>query len=142
MDPQGWLPITEYAGKYRVSISTLRRRIKSGEVEYSFQEGKYLLRDGPPKAAPHPTSNSASVTVAPPQVSHGPEANLSDEGSPVLATANRLLTELKKAYSLILQEKENAILMLKDEVSDLRTLVRVLEFENDRLKKGSLSEPW
>lgn len=142
MDPQGWLPITEYAGKYRVSISTLRRRIKSGEVEYSFQEGKYLLRDGPiPKSAPVP-SETASPTVAPPQVSHGGEANLTEDGSPVLATANRLLTELKKAYSLILQEKENAIFLLKDEVSDLRTLVRVLEFENERLKKASLTEPW
>lgn len=139
MDPQGWLPITEYAGKYRVSISTLRRRIKTGEIEYSFQEGKYLLRDEPAKVSP-PTTSNASATVAPPQGTNGGEAILGDDGSALVV--NRLMGELKKAYSLILQEKEEMILQLKDEVSDLRTLVKVLEFENERLKKSTTLEPW
>ncbi len=52
---------------------------------------------------------------------------------PVLAVADRLLTELKKAYSQILHEKEEQILHLKEEVLDLKTLARVLESENDRL---------
>ncbi len=148
MEPQSWLPITEYAGKYRVSISTLRRRIKSGEIEYSFQEGKYLLRDEPLSAKPSVHVHAApSATVAPPQPANGGGAspapsNQEEESAPIFSTANRLLHELKKAYSLILQEKEEQILLLKDEVSDLRTLVRVLETENDRLRKGSLSEPW
>ena len=58
---------------------------------------------------------------------------------PILTAANKLLNELKKAYTLILQEKEEQILQLKEELSDLKTLVRVLESENDRLnanKKG------
>ncbi len=54
---------------------------------------------------------------------------------PVLTAANRLLTELKKAYTQILQEKEEQVLHLKEEVSDLKTLVRVLESENERLKR-------
>ena len=37
-------------------------------------------------------------------------------------------------YIQILLEKEEQIFQLKDEVSDLKTLVRVLESENDRLK--------
>lgn len=148
MEPQSWLPITEYAGKYRVSISTLRRRIKSGEIEYSFQEGKYLLRDEPLNAKPLIHVQAApSATVAPPQPANGGGASPApssheEESAPIFSAANRLLNELKKAYSLILQEKEEQILLLKDEVSDLRTLVRVLETENDRLRKGSLSEPW
>jgi hypothetical protein len=53
---------------------------------------------------------------------------------PILTAANKLLNELKKAYTQILQEKEEQILHFKEEVSDLKTLVRVLESENDRLK--------
>ena len=149
MSPQGWLPITEYAGKYRVSISTLRRRIKAGDIEYSFQEGKYLLKDSPlaitqavsqPAAAvapPHKANGSGSVVNEPTTSTDG------EENSPILATANRLLNELKKAYSLILQEKEEQVLQIREEVADLRTLVRVLESENERLRRGTmLSEPW
>jgi hypothetical protein len=53
---------------------------------------------------------------------------------PILAAANELLAELKKAYMLILSEKEEQILHLREEVADLKTLVRVLEGENDRLR--------
>ena len=47
-----------------------------------------------------------------------------------------LLNEIKRAYSLILQEKEEQILQLKDEVADLKTLVRVLEDDNLRIKNA------
>ena len=60
--------------------------------------------------------------------------NQPSKDEPILTAANKLLNELKKAYTLILQEKEEQILQLRDEVSDLKTLVRVLESENDRLK--------
>ena len=152
MSPESWLPIADYAGKYRVSISTLRRRIKAGEIEYSFQEGKYLLKDSPLIAKPQPVPSyvAASTTVAPPQRSSGggqasqviAQLSEGEDNSPILATANRLLNELKKAYSLILQEKEEQMLQLKDEVADLRTLVRVLEAENERLKGGGLDLNW
>lgn len=134
MDIESWLPITEYSGKYRVSVSTLRRRIKSGEIEYSFKEGKYLLRDSPQvvKEQPLPNASVESVQAAPPpSVSFDTDS----EGSPILATANRLLAEIKKAYSQILQEKEEQIMLLKEEVTDLRTLAKVLETENERLRQ-------
>ena len=57
-----------------------------------------------------------------------------NKDEPILTAANKLLNELKKAYTQILQEKEEQILHLKEEVTDLKTLVRVLESENDRLK--------
>jgi len=53
----------------------------------------------------------------------------------VLSSANRLLDELKKAYTQILQEKDEQVRSLKEEISDLRTLVRVLESENERQRK-------
>lgn len=57
-----------------------------------------------------------------------------NKDEPILTAANRLLNELKKAYSQILQEKEEQIMQLKDEQADLKTLIRVLEGENQRLK--------
>ena len=50
-------------------------------------------------------------------------------------TAKELLDELKKSYSFILHEKEEQILYLKNEISDLRTLIRVLEDDNTKLRQ-------
>lgn len=137
MSTQHWLPLMEYSNKYRVSLSTLRRRIKAGEIEYKFADGKYLIKDGPlqqsmssgPEAVAPPTSVSPK-TQSPVQSSEPKPDN-----DQFWRTTQGLLNEIKKAYSLILQEKEEQILQLKEEVADLKTLVRVLEEENDRLKK-------
>jgi hypothetical protein len=145
-----WLPLIEYSGKYRVSMSTLRRRIKAGEIEYKFADGKYLLKDGPLNIS------SGTETIAPPTSMSQIQGN---EKAPVMPTViasiapapvtsdshwettHALLAEIKKAYSLVLEEKEEMILQLKEEISDLKTLVRVLEDETLRppmKKSGSL----
>jgi hypothetical protein len=149
-----WLPLTDYSTKYKVSVSTLRRRIKAEDIKFRFEDGKYFISDEPvgthqrthrpsqvsdntlmgthyqmPAAAPLVTEKEKSVTtVAANQIPAG------SKDEPILTAANKLLNELKKAYSLILQEKEEQILQLKSELADLKTLVRVLESENDRLK--------
>lgn len=130
MNTQNWLPLIEYSNKYRVSLSTLRRRIKSGEIEYRFADGKYLIKDGPLQMS------LASETIAPP-TSVGSQTTSAPEVEPdqFWQTTQGLLNEIKKAYSLVLQEKEEQILQLKEEVADLKTLVRVLEEENNRLKE-------
>ncbi len=162
-----YLPLTEYSSKHQVSVSTLRRRIKAEDIQYMFEDGRYLILDEPMsthqrlhRPSPSQTSddslvgasslpsepiaepiNVGSQVVKPsleysrPQINTPPFQNQIEE--PILAAANRLLTELKRAYTLILQEKEEQILNLKDEAADLKTLVRVLESENERLKKGS-----
>lgn len=40
-----WLSLQEYSGKYKVSVSTLRRRVKNSEINYTLKNGKYLLED-------------------------------------------------------------------------------------------------
>ncbi len=133
MSTQDWLTLIEYSAKYRVSLSTLRRRIKSGEVEHKFNDGKYLIKDGPLQ-----TAQANSETIAPPTKvsSHSQPSQPPPEVDPnqFWQTTQGLLNEIKKAYSLILQEKEEQILQLKDEVADLKTLVRVLEDDNNRVK--------
>lgn len=39
-----WLTLQEYSNKYLVSISTLRRKIKNRDIEYSFKNGRYFLK--------------------------------------------------------------------------------------------------
>ncbi len=183
MVSQEYLPLTEYSSKYRVSISTLRRRIKSEEIPYEFKEGKYFLLDQPVSThqrsvSPSPRIIREDSLMSAPKDSfvqresfvpretraresferesldrESPDRGAlefdeeddsggsvsSERNEPILSTANRLLTELKKAYTQILQEKEDLILHLREEVSDLRTLARVLEEENNRLRKGRVN---
>lgn len=40
-----WIPLMDYAVKKGVSLSTLRRHIKSNKVEYRVENGRYLLLD-------------------------------------------------------------------------------------------------
>ena len=43
-----WLTLQDYSHKYKINISTLRRKIKNCEVEHTFKEGRYLLPDRQP----------------------------------------------------------------------------------------------
>ncbi len=238
-----WLPLTDYSSKYKISVSTLRRKIKADDIKYHFQDGKYYIFDEPIKNAfkSSPSLNSLDglnsdlifddeilndldtasepietekvysnrqqpVTTALSQQAYNPDflenlkksanaklpqvkmqqgmisqqqqqqqtgrpqaaINIEEEyffrkdkaeashtdfenptlrefsdkiskigtNEPVLTAANKLLNELKKAYTQILQEKEEQMMILKEEVSDLKTLVKVLESENDRLKQS------
>ena len=133
MNTRNWLTLMEYSAKYRVSLSTLRRRIKAGEIEFKFVDGKYVLRDGPLLV-----TQGSPETIAPPTSVSSQNQTMvvaAEESDPdqFWKTTQALLGEIKKAYSLVLQEKEELILQLKEEVADLKTLVRVLEEENTRL---------
>jgi hypothetical protein len=173
---ENFLPLTEYSSKYKVSISTLRRRIKAKDIQFRFDQGKYMIFDSEspqrpsqeianlPRPSPKSfekkearneekwvektrTSSSSSMASDEFLANMGGHSSLTQNfgastsssvlknDEPILTAANRLLTELKKAYTQILQEKEEQVLHLKEEVSDLKTLVRVLESENERLKR-------
>ena len=200
MSTDQWLLLTDYSSKYRVSVSTLRRRIKNNQMPFRFENGKYFLIDASPNhpevtahekptpffeglktlaVEPAPlkmpsetfaTFNEFSdqldsdLGLPPRQIEsavemHAPASKTAEETTPnhiysgsyaddagakdaatvgpepLIATATSLLGELKRAYSNILQEKEEQMIQLKEEVSDLKTLVRVLEDETDRLRR-------
>ena len=40
-----WLPIISYSIKKNISISTIRRHIKKGNVKYKMECGKYYIYD-------------------------------------------------------------------------------------------------
>jgi hypothetical protein len=150
---EDWLPLVDYSNKYRISISTLRRRIKLDSIPFRLDGGKYYIIDESPDELEHQTTQQETTKKkAPPKDFGSLKKNFSDESfdessrrddqmttttsEPVFSAANRLLDELKKAYTLILQEKDEQIRNLREEISDLKTLVRVLEGENARLSRG------
>jgi hypothetical protein len=150
-----WLPLMDYSSKYKVSVSTLRRRIKAEDIKFRLDDGKYFIVDEPMSThqrihRPSPESDLAEVGThqgnQEASISLPEKADISDKiakaknDEPILTAANKLLTELKRAYTVILQEKEEQILYLKEEVSDLKTLVRVLDSENARLREQTDSQ--
>jgi hypothetical protein len=157
-----YLGLTEYSSKHKVSVSTLRRRIRAEELKYVFEDGKYLILDDLAEThasehRPSPVSEKkkvgsakvASVSAVALQKSALPKleeiaktlpvvvesARLNQEQETALASANKLLAELKRAYTQILQEKEEQILHLNEEISDLKTLVRVFESDFQKQKR-------
>jgi hypothetical protein len=150
MAKQEWIDLLKYSTKYGVSLSTLRRRIKSNSIPHKLEHGKYYLEDVTPSEKPgahtaqvlNETPSKATNTISsgaasgsrsstPPvtmAIPSAPELQASNfvEAS-VLSSANRLVEEIKAAYSKILQEKEEQITQLKEQVVDLKMLVNILE---------------
>jgi hypothetical protein len=160
-----WLSLTDYSAKYRVSVSTLRRRIKSNQIAHRFVDGRYLLLDSRPAELEHsyhqqetlepvlnPSSaaeflrglgfekaqNEFQVQSEPATQTATAQLDQLQEpgGQPILSSATKLLNELKRAYMNILHEKEESIIQFKEEVSDLQTLVRALEDDNSRMRRA------
>jgi len=130
----GWLDITEFALKYGVSASTLRRRIKNNSIQYKMQRGKYLLEDSP-SALSHAPLFSRSSAVQNINNQHKFERNLQQHNfsedfaeihDPVddfLKSDKVLPVQLKADYERLEQENRK----LKAQISELETLVKALE---------------
>ena len=135
-----WLSLADYSMKHKVSVSTLRRKIKSTEIQFRLDDGKYFLLDEEPTEAHRPSLKSetssevSSNSIQSNYRANEPVAPSQSANESVITAANRLLADLKKAYTQVLQDKENQIMSLKEEISDLKTLIKVLESENDRLR--------
>lgn len=104
-----YLSLTDYASKYKVSISTLRRRIKANQLPFKIQNGRYLLFD-----------QMLSVS----QGLHRPSQNV-------------MSPETMRGALEIITKKDFEITQLKTEIVDLETLVQVLEDELLRVKARS-----
>lgn len=149
MAAKGYLPLNDYSAKYRISLSTLRRRIRAGELEYRFEGGKYWLAEQPPKKYGHVMAEEQQQVVSLAQMAAVTPATVAPSGSSMQASSARttdalldsaknMMQELKGAYVSVLHEKEKQITELKEEISDLKTLVKILEADNERLRMNPL----
>lgn len=124
--------INQPAADFNRSVVLNNNLNKGIQIESSGQHRPSLMSEPNLSYALERDSNhsSAEVNFSDKTPIHKIEKN---EGESVITAANRLLADLKKAYTQVLHEKEEQILGLKEEISDLRTLVKVLESENSRL---------
>lgn len=121
-----WLPITEYAVKNRLSVSTIRRKIKNKELQHKQENGKYFVLDDGQTAVTNICTNKAK--------------DLYSSVDEVLEFAENSIQEITKLNKEIINEKETMINMqkkkiqnLEEELSELKMLINILE------KKHALS---
>lgn len=99
-----WRPLVEYSLKKGVSLSTLRRYIKAGKLQYRVENGRYLLFDGESNAAPEAAMGAAASAT-------GARAAL-PETAQLRSEADRLRLELQRA---------------REEIAELKTLIAFYE---------------
>lgn len=126
-----WIPLMDYAGRTGISLSTLRRYIKSNRIPHRTEDGRYLLLfqenpDGDGKAG---EPSSRQRTVAPltdgtrkraPVT--GPATEVSNSGE-MQSKIRKLALELRKAH---------------EEIAELKTLIA---FYEESLGAGNAGGP-
>lgn len=135
-----WLPLIEYSVKSGVSLSTIRRKIKTGTIPHRLEKGRYLIlfhdMNRIPRQ-PNPTSSN-DIGRWQDQPLHRVEDNqriaqdpFYRDPMPMVETAVRLVSD---AFERTLREKDERIRLLEksnrdqeDRLNELRLLVRVLE---------------
>ncbi len=106
-----WLSLIDYSYRHRISLSTIRRRIKAQGIEHKKESGKYFLKED---FLPGGSSDS--------------NQNL-DTHLDQTSDISLVLQELKKAYGMVLAEKEELITHLKEEISTQKKIIEFLENE-------------
>ena len=115
-DAREWLPLLEYSVRTGVSLSTLRRYIKAGKVEFKVEDGRYLL-----PLAEGMAGQPQSVPQAPAQVAVHTQ---SIERTPAAGSRNDpAVASLKAEIARLEMELRRA----REENAELRMLVALYE---------------
>ena len=116
-----WLPITEYAVKNKVSVSTIRRRIKNQELKHKLEGGKYFILDEDENL-----DQSSSIPTV------GVNGSSVEE---VLDFAERSIKEITKLNQEIITEKDTIIISQKKKIQDLEEELSELKMLTNLLEK-------
>lgn len=120
-----WLPITEYAVRTGVSLSTIRRKIKTNTIRFKLERGKYMLfldfGMNSDHRMPLESADDLNEDIVIP----------SNETPSIL---DRTLKMVSTAFEQSLKEKDERIQLLEKRCRDLeeriveqKTLIRVFE---------------
>ena len=128
-----WVPLTQYAIEEGISISTLRRKIKSNAISFRLDGGRYLIKSEgqgrPVVAAPAERPKPVFATVssdAPRPVAPRPAMSV-DSARPEMAEM-----ELKwRALEARLNGLSKKVDFLIEQNSELNMLVKVFEEKLD-----------
>ncbi len=150
-----WLPLIDYSVKTGVSLSTIRRKIKSNSIQYRLERGRYLIlhSEANNRAAQQPMQNSTpqpnhSAPTASSDVDRWQDKPLSrfnpsqlvsfdsveQEEKRVMPLVDKAVGMVSDAFEYALVQKEEQVRLLEqrnrdleDRVNELKVLVRVLE---------------
>jgi hypothetical protein len=114
-----WISLMDYATEYGVSLSTLRRHIKAGKIEYKIENGRYLLKSPfAPGVAPSDRGAQPSSRAA----SHAPaQASAQASGEPS-SEVRELRARLQRA---------------QEEIAELKMLVAIYEEQPASQKRAA-----
>ena len=128
MNTDGWIDITEYAAKYRVSQSTLRRRIRGNSIAYRMDRGKYLLLDTPEALNKAPLfSRQQNIRPIKQNIQAQSETWRAESWAPPAAAAPQNYTNPALNEEVTRLRTENKA--LREQLAESETLVKVLEAE-------------
>ena len=105
-----WITLEEYAQRYKVSLSSLKKKIKSGHIEHQLSSAKYFIKD-----QPLPTSDFFEKEI--------------------LDSSFMKLEEKHQELMDALNKKNQEFLKLRAEYEDLKNLIQWLEKENKEMRE-------
>jgi hypothetical protein len=105
MDGENWIPLVEFSVKKGISLSTLRRYIKSNKIPWKLLEGRYLVLDDGTFTAPR---------------NHDPRLNLPSASEDMDSRMKNI---------------EQALNAANEEIAELKTLVAFYEEKWAQLSK-------
>jgi hypothetical protein len=129
------LSIVEFSSKHGISISTLRRKIKNKKIKYKIEDGKYYIFENEKGTHEYSAEQAGESN----NCDNSDDLALDDLGSTpsaedVLTFAEKSISSITKFHQETVDEKdkrlalqEHLINQLKEEIEELRMLVRVLE---------------
>jgi len=115
-----WIDLAQFATKYGISQSTLRRRIRANTIPYRLERGKYFLEDSPEVLSEAPlfarnVNQPQTVAASQRALQSHPEAGSTGKTSGV-------------------QQLEEENRKLRKQLAELETFVSALESEVRRLE--------
>lgn len=129
-----WLPITEYSVKSGVSLSTIRRKIKTNSLQFRVEKGKYFILFNGMNNLVMPKPQILGYPGSPRQLEDTIARKPSPANSDKEGKAEDAVRMVSDAFEHALREKEERIRLLEqrnhdleERLNELRLLVRVLE---------------
>lgn len=123
-----WLPLIEYSVRTGLSLSTIRRKIKSNSLPFRLEKGKYLilLKESNERPEVRVVRSDASGRQT---VDSRPSAPAQQGGA-----SDSAIKMVSEAFEHALREKEERIQLLEksnrqyeQQINELRLLIKVLE---------------
>lgn len=152
-DEGTWVPLIEYSIKSGLSLSTIRRKIKSNSIPYRLDKGKYFILFSNGTGAPEvPAVNAGTRQVAEPRPVISPRytdrkltANESEASFETPKVPYRPIHKPEPvaphadfSFERLMQEKEERIRLLEkrnsemaERINELQLLIKVLEEKYD-----------